>query len=166
MLMAVFGCEIPAEAPEMSYEVARAVLPLRFDISILNEGEDEYTCIARDSELFDISAPDKYPTFSGTVRYEATFVSDGEFDVLDLGQVGEACQVWLNGKDLGVRINSPYKFTVKDALCQGENCLTVEVKSNLGHRRRDQFSSFIQIPPTGLLGDVCLCKYGRISKNI
>ena len=166
MLMAIFGCEIPAEAHEMSYEVARAVLPLRFDISILNEGEKELTLIAENSALFDISAPDKYPTFSGTVRYEATFVSDSEFDVLDLGQVGEACQAWLNGKDLGVRINSPYKFTVKDALYRGENRLIVEVKSNLGHRRRDLFSSFIQIPPTGLIGDVCLCKYGGISKNI
>ena len=159
MLIVVFGGEIPTDIPKMRYEATREPLPLRFDISILNEGEKEYTCIARNSDLFDISAPDKYPSFSGTVRYEASFVADKVFDVIDLGQVGEACTVWLNGKELGVRINSPYKFSVKDALVQGGNSLVVEVKSNLGHRRRDLFSSFIQIPPTGLLGDVCLCRY-------
>jgi hypothetical protein len=33
------------------------------------------------------------------------------------------------------------------------------VTANLAHRRRDGLSSFIQIPPTGILGEIALCRY-------
>ena len=67
--------------------------------------------------------------------------------------------MWLNGTYLGARINAPYRFDLKPALRSGENALEILVRSNLAHRRRDKFSSYIQIPPTGIMGEIAVCKY-------
>ena len=137
-------------------------LPLQFEVALMEEGSDGFEVIAEDAELFDITAVDRYPQFSGTVRYRARFDSVDGFDVLDLGQVGEVAEVWLNGTSLGVRINAPYKFSLLPALRKGENELEVRVVGNLAHRRNsDRFSRYVQVPPTGILGDIALCRYGR-----
>jgi hypothetical protein len=160
MLFVIFGDEIPQDVPKFKYETARKSLSLRFNISVMDEGESEFRTIATDSECFDVSAPDCMPYFSGSIRYETDFVASEDYYVIDLGQVGEVAEVWLNGKYLGARINAPYKFNMAGALKDGKNKLEIIVKSNLAHRRRDDLSSFIQIPPTGIIGDICVCKYG------
>ena len=161
MLFVIFGDEIPKDTPYFTREIAREKLDIRFDISLKEEGENEYKEIAKDSELFDISAPDKNPHFSGNIMYKSTFVPKDGYNVIDLGQVGEVAMVWLNGKYLGARINAPYKFDMMGALKPGENELTVEVTSNLAHRRRDWFSTYMQIPPSGIIGEISLCKYEK-----
>ena len=159
MLFVIFGDEIPSDLPEFTVEKEREAIDLRFDISVLEEGSSTYKLLATDSGCFDISAPDKMPSFSGSVRYEALFTTKDGYTVLDLGQVGEVAEVWLNGSYLGARICPPYKFSMKNHLVKGQNRLEIKVISNLAHRRRDLFSSFITIPPTGILGDISICKY-------
>lgn len=144
------------------HEAERRPLAALFDIAVRNEGDRAFSPLATASPLFDISAPDRLPRFSGEIRYTARFTAQSGFTVLDLGQVGETAEVWLNGQYLGARINAPYKFSLRDALCEGENQLEILVRSNLGHRRRDHLSRFIQIPPSGILGDVCLCRYEEL----
>lgn len=161
MLFVVFGEKAPDDAPYYSFEVERKELPLRFDISIKEEGSEDFVTIAENSPCFDISSPDRYPHFSGSICYETTFTGDFDFTVLDLGQVGEVAEVYLNGKHVGTRINAPYKFSLRDALSQGENKLKIIVTSNLAHRRRDDLSFYMQIPPSGIIGDISLCKYSK-----
>lgn len=161
MLIYVFGEKIPKDVSDFTYEREREALPLRFDIYTRQEGETEFKLLAKNSEPFDISAPDKAPDFSGEVRYVSAFDAKDGFDVIDLGQVGEVAEVWLNGKYLGARINAPYKFNMKGAIKEGENTIEILVKSNLAHRRPDELSSFIQIPPTGIMGEICLCRYQK-----
>ena len=159
MLFVIFGDEIPKDAPPIKNESARVKCRVPFEMSLLEEGRAEPISVAKSSEPFDITAPDKYPEFSGKIIYEGAFTPVDGFDVIDLGQVGDVAEVYLNGKYLGARINAPYKFSMKGALTEGENRIRVEVTSGLGHRRRDWLSSFMQISPTGLLGDIHLCKY-------
>ena len=159
MLFFLFGVDIPVGTPVLTRETARKPLSLRYEIAVREEDEEEFRLLEADSEAFDLSAPDRMPEFSGQIRYRTTFEAEDGFSVLDLGQVGEVAEVWLNGKHLGARINAPYKLSMTDALAKGENHLEVIVTSNLAHRRRDLFSTFIQIPPTGLVGDVALVKY-------
>lgn len=159
VLFVIFGDSIPNDIKEFTYESKREALPLSFEISVKEEGSEAWQIIAQGSPCFDISAPDKMPHFSGSVRYKATFTNKEGFNVIDLGQVGEVAQVWLNGQDLGTRINAPYKFSMSGALKDGENHLEIIVKSNLAHKRRDYMSGFMQIPPTGIMGEICLCKY-------
>ena len=161
MLLVILGEDIPENTPYLTYEAERKTLPLLFDISIMDEGDKDFRLIAKDSPCFDISSPKHYPYFSGSIRYTSSFKGMDGFTVLDLGQVGELAEVWLNGKYLGARINAPYKFSLAHALVDGENKLEIIVRSNLAHKRRDELSSFIQIPPSGILGDIALCKYSK-----
>ena len=161
MLFLVFGGEIPNGTSQIEWEKERVKAEILFDISLRQEGETESCIFAKGSPCVDISSPEAVPHFSGEVIYKATFTPPNGFDVIDLGQVGEVAQVWLNGEYLGARINAPYKFSMKKALKEGENTLEISVKSNPAHRRRDSFSSYIQIPPTGIIGDVCFCKYAK-----
>ncbi len=162
MLFLLFGQEIPAQTPVFSIEQERLPLPLRFDISVRDEGEMEFSLLAKESELVDITSLDGYSRFSGEVRYEATLSIPDGYTVLDLGEVGEVAEAWLNGEYLGARITAPYRFDLSGALQTGENRLEVLVKSNLAHRRRDSRSRYLQIPPTGILGEVSLCRYGKL----
>ena len=159
MLVVIFGTEIPDGTPLFKVEKERVALPLLFEIAVMEEGSDSYKIIANNSPCFDISAPLAMPNFSGCVRYRTSFEYKDGYDVIDLGQVGEIAEAYLNGKRLGLRISAPYKFSMRDAMQDGKNELEIIVKSNLAHKRTDWFSSFIQIPPTGIIGDIYLCKY-------
>lgn len=156
----IFGEPIPADTPFVTVETHRIPLPLRFDISVKEEGEEEFRLLAKDAECFDLSAPDRSPRFSGLIRYEAVLEMREGYTVLDLGQVGETAEIRLNGRYLGACIHAPYRIAL-DGLVPGENRLEILVRSNLAHRRRDEFSGFHPIPPTGILGPVFLCKFEK-----
>lgn len=159
LLMVVFDQKSHNGIEKFRHEAERLPLELRFDIAVRDEDTNGFSPLASGSPLFDISAPDRLPHFSGEIRYKTRFGAKEGFTVLDLGEVGETAEVWLNGKYLGARINAPYKFSLRDALREGENELEVLVRANMGHRRRDKLSRFIQIPPSGILGDIALCRY-------
>jgi hypothetical protein len=70
--------------------------------------------------------------FSGTATYRKTFsLSEDETVnrhlVLDLGEVRELAQVYLNGQDLGVTIFAPHQFDVSGIVRPGDNHLVVKV---------------------------------------
>lgn len=158
-LVFVVFCDDPLpECPPLPLETDRRRLELKFDISVKDEDSNEFVEFALNSSPMDITFQNGMSRFSGEIRYTASFSDIDEYTVLDLGEVGETAQVWLNGKYLGARINAPYKFSLGTALKE-HNEITVLVKSNLAHRRRDKFSRFLQIPPTGIIGDIYLCKY-------
>ena len=161
LLIAVFGEEIPDGVPAFAEEKDRIPLSLIYDIALKEEGETEFTDYLSASPLVDITAPDRLPRFSGSVRYRTSFTAKEGYTVLDLGEVGETAEAWLNGTYLGARINPPYKFSLKEAIKTGENELEVIVVSNAAHKRRDGFSRYIFMPPTGILGEVSLCKYEK-----
>ncbi|MBO5110492.1 MAG: hypothetical protein J6D21_07230 [Clostridia bacterium] len=161
MLFAIFGDEIPDGIPALTYETHREELSLQFEIAVREEGEADFRTVEADGALVDLSAPYRMPRLSGDIRYRTVFEAREGYSVLDLGQVGEVAEAWLNGKPLGVRINAPYKFDLSDGMEPGENHLEILVKTNLAHRRRDWFSTFTAIPPSGILGPVALCKYAK-----
>lgn len=115
-----------------------------------------YTLYREAGTLTNIAGQDENPTFGGWVRYSTFFESDGSFDELDLGIVGETATVTLNGKPLGTRICPPYCFNCREAIRSGENKLEVEVATTLAYRVRDPYSRYLMLPPAGLLGPVRL----------
>lgn len=103
--------------------------------------------------LPNITGKDGDPHFSGVIRYTArTEALRGSR--LDLGEVGETAEVFLNGKSLGVRFAPPYVFDISDAVRDGENDLIIEVSNTLANAVKDRFSSFIALPRSGLFGPV------------
>jgi len=75
---------------------------------------------------------------------------------LDLGRVGQNAELWINGRYCGMRISQPYLFDITHAVHIGENAVTVLVSNTLGQKTRDYFSKFLQLSPSGLLGEVKL----------
>lgn len=108
--------------------------------------------------LSDLSRPELLPYFSGTLRYECEFtVPEADaFTCLDLGDVYETAEAWLNGEPLGVRICPPYRLNLQGKIRAGKNQLVIEVTNTLVRNQRDFLSRFAPMEPSGLLGPVVL----------
>lgn len=71
--------------------------------------------------------------FSGTARYEKTFRIPAQMlrsdrrVYLSLGEVKNLCEVWLNGRYLGILWKPPYQVDITSAARAGENRLEVRV---------------------------------------
>jgi hypothetical protein len=78
--------------------------------------------------------------FSGTATYRTTFslpsdaLAAGRAMYLDLGRVAVIARVSVNGKDLGVLWNAPFRVEVTNALRPGDNLLEVQVTNLLVNR--------------------------------
>ena len=151
----------PALRPER--KMAEALLWTEpFAVSLRPAGEQNFTSYGRfaPDRLPDVTADPAHSRFCGTIRYETSIQLSGQTGgfVLDLGQVGETAEVWVNGKSCGAAIQSPYLFDLSGLLQPGENQLTVEVINSPAYRERDYFSGFLPFPPSGMLGPVRLLR--------
>ncbi|MGF7034833.1 hypothetical protein J2T17_005802 [Paenibacillus mucilaginosus] len=97
--------------------------------------------------------------YSGTVVYECSLRLDGRAAggnakiVLDLGEAHELVRVWVNGREAGAVMWSPYRFQVGELLHEGDNELTVAVTNTLANRYDGQSL------PSGLIGPAKLSVY-------
>lgn len=95
-----------------------------------------------------------WETFAGRLRYATTFALSAEQAAhslfLDLGQVGDIAEVWLNGALVGICAWAPYHLHI-DGYCQvGDNRLELWVTNSIAN-----FYEGLQ-RPSGLLGPVLL----------
>ncbi|MEN6536404.1 MAG: glycosyl hydrolase [Bryobacteraceae bacterium] len=113
--------------------------------------------------------------YSGKGIYEKTFDS-GEVNpnfryLLDLGGVGVAATVWLNGNLVGTRLWTPYTFEITGALRPGKNELRISVANTLANYYT-QFDALRNAPlnaggslpwmlPSGILGPVSIRGYAQ-----
>jgi hypothetical protein len=155
--------DVPEAAFAMRWSEAGTAVPLQFSAwqvsTAVSEAYPAFTHWRTLESLVNLCRPGLLPDFSGTIRYDARFAGDtpaGERVFLDLGEVGEVAQVWLNGTLLGTRICRPYVFDATAALCAGENALRIEVTNTLVYALKDDFSRFIAQDPSGLIGPVQL----------
>lgn len=100
---------------------------------------------------------ERYPDFSGFVRYETSFESDGGAAVLELDDVRDCAIVWCNGEKAGECICPPYRFPLQTQA--GTNTLRIEVATNLerAFNAMDVPKFSMQKPscaskPTGVIG--------------
>jgi hypothetical protein len=148
------GIDAPAAAglPEQVYSVSGPW-------SIATSAAEQYpsfTLYQQEAELNDLSKPGALPNFSGTFRYECEFdmPETAGTALLDLGEVYETADVWLNEQHVGVRICPPYRLDMSGLLVAGKNHLIVEVTNTLAKAVGDFFSKSAAQEPAGLLGPV------------
>jgi hypothetical protein len=76
--------------------------------------------------------------FSGVASYRKQFTLDkitkGQHVYLNLGNVKEVTQVYVNGKNLGIKWHAPYWFNITNQVLEGNNYLTIEVANVLSNR--------------------------------
>ncbi len=76
--------------------------------------------------------------FSGIAAYDKSFEmnqlpTDGRI-YLDLGDIAEVAEVWVNGKPMGITWSKPHRFDITDAVKAGTNQLKVEVANTWSNR--------------------------------
>lgn len=78
-------------------------------------------------------------SFSGAVRYENTFEMD-EIGLtanlyIDLGEVYEIAKVFINQKEIGVKMWAPYRLEIDTSFVEnGTNMVCVEVTNNIANK--------------------------------
>lgn len=93
---------------------------------------------------------------SGTVRYQSEIVLEEAYRSvsMDLGEVFETAEVFVNGVSVGCRICKPYRFDLSDFMKKGVNQLTIEVTNTLGTAIREPLGHYLVIEPFGVQGPV------------
>lgn len=129
-----------------------------YKISIAECG-DTFRFFRETNKLFNINKEPGLRNFAGDVKYETDFeVDTDDFDfVLDLGNVGEVAEVFVDNKSYGTKICPPYTFKL-NGLMQGAHHLEIITTSHCGYREHDKFSRFVMMESTGLLGPVKIIK--------
>ncbi len=101
------------------------------------------------------------PHHSGVVEYEAEVEGSGPRAWLDLGYVRGTAQVWVDGRDAGVRLWHPFRFDLEGAWGPGRHRLRVRVTNTLGaHYEIGRPTSLVGKGQGagGLFGPVRLCE--------
>lgn len=135
---------------------AEAAFTFRIDIaSHENMVEFQpYAAEAQSGNLPCVTSLDRQPSFSGKIRYTASFTGDNLAHQtqlgLDLGKVGDSARIILNGEDLGMRITTPYRFDLTGKVREGENTIVIETANTLANAVQDYFSGYMAIHPAGL----------------
>ena len=86
------------------------------------------------------SADTNIQHFSGVAAYYKTIdvtesdIKSGKMIFLDLGNVVEIADVWVNGRHLGERCFFPYRYEITEVLKPGKNNLIIEVANALNNR--------------------------------
>ena len=98
-----------------------------------------------------------FPGCAGTFRYRLDFTLAANLvsATLNLGEVHETAEVWIDGTPLGARLCPPYTFAAGD-LAAGTHELTIEVINTVDHQMSDFFSMGEPTEPSGLIGPVIL----------
>ena len=116
--------------------------------------------VVEGAEAGELPALTSWADWPGMAHYSGTLTYENNFDLddparwasvrLDLGEAHELVRLWVNGKEAGVRMWSPYVFDIGRELRQGTNLLRVSVTNSLANRYDGK-------PwPSGLIGPVRL----------
>lgn len=159
--LVIFGENLPvATVPPIFADETVALPDGQWAVSLATAAEYPHmTRYCEQMTLQNFNMPNTLHHFSGILRYETIIEGHGRPILLDLGEVYETAQVWLNGEEAGLCIAPPYRFVLKHVR-EGNNHLTVEVRNTLGHALRDNFSHYLVQEPIGLIGPVTLT-YGK-----
>ena len=86
-------------------------------------------------------------------HYKTHGIDTGLFMKL-VEEIGEVAEVYLNGKELGVKLFPPYTFNISSEDIKDENDLTVIVTNHKGYLMKDEYSAYMPFEASGLIGPV------------
>lgn len=155
----IMSGEVIPGAEQMPAECdTEAALPEKWRVSFADSSSYPEFCRSVETEKLGlIQQIEGWDDRAGTVRYTAEFeVQRMERAVLDLGEVHETAEVFVNGQSAGCRLCRPYTFELGALLQEGKNELAIEVTNTLGTEQRDAISHYLVIEPFGVEGPVTL----------
>ncbi len=123
---------------------------------------DEWKCAAEGIETDGASVGEafseiskKLRALSGTVRCKITFdtkympkLTDSVY--LIAGYHGNSMRASLNGYDMGLMVNPPFRFDMSGKIRDGENELIIDIQTTLAGALKDGLSAYMVLPPVGI----------------
>ena len=104
-----------------------------------------------------------FETKAGTAQFACELeLPKVGYALLDLGNVYETAEVFVNGMSAGVKLCRPYVFDLTPLLKVGKNRLAIEVTNTLGTTVRDALSHYLPMEPFGIEGPVRLTVENRL----
>src|SRR5690606_35244664 len=85
-----------------------------------------------------------------THRFQVPPVREGDAVWLDLGNLAEVADVWVNDQHLGISWCPPYRFEITSVLKPGANTLRVEIANNWSNRLKGDAVLGEQLTQTNL----------------
>ena len=132
-----------------------------WNISLKDSESLEFELYKEKSELINITSMENKPDFSGYILYEGKIALGKTDYILDLGAVGQTAKLYINGNDLGIRVCAPYMWDISQYAKKGENEIKIIVANTLVNRKKDVFSHFMPIPPSGVIGPIALTELSK-----
>lgn len=165
-ILFVFGADtagFSSESMEKSIISEKEWKPT-FEIELCKNESIEYKYFKTTSKLFSINGINGIEDFCGSIKYRTELDVDKENGIIiDLGNVGETAELYVNGCCAGTRIFPPYSFDITKFTHIGTNRIEVIVTNTLGYARpkNDILSRYMLLPPTGILGPMQLKEYKK-----
>ena len=109
------------------------------------------------TELVNLALPKYLSKFSGHFKYSSDFKLSDTVGrgIIDLGDVFEVAELYINDKLVGIKIAPPYKFTLEDGILnEGKNTIAVIVTNTLDKQVFEILSTTEPIQPSGMIGDI------------
>lgn len=136
------------------FDKSAVEIDMRFYVSVKENGCDGFSLYRQNTKLFNITDIKHLPRFCGSIRYEGKLENKTNYTFINLGNVGETAELWLNGVYCGAKIGKPYTFDLTNAIKEGGNDIVIEVINNIAYRERDILSTYTQLPPSGITGPI------------
>ncbi|RTE08382.1 glycosylhydrolase-like jelly roll fold domain-containing protein [Paenibacillus whitsoniae] len=158
------GIEVPEEVDRSSQNEVRLEMEINSEWTVSLATAEAYPHFeewGKQRTLINMSEAECLPRFTGTFRYETEFewhTAANQGLKLDLGEVYEIAQVWINGEEAGVCICPPYSLVVDGLIQKGQNKIIIEVTNTMVKEIPDFLSAFAQQEPSGLIGPVRVIK--------
>ena len=104
-----------------------------------------------------------FPNYTGEIAYRQTFNLPAEYLdkklMLEISDVRETVEVWLNDRKVGTRIAVPLAVDISEAAVQGDNALELRVNNTA--------ENLLGTPVlSGLVGSVAIVPYNIYSTKI
>ncbi len=129
-----------------------------------------FACEKGKIELGNLFENESVKTYSGGIWYRKTISLTKEQAasknvVLDLGRVVASTEVIMNGKPVGTKSMSPWKFDVTGKLLNGQNQIEILVYNTLGNHFLTTPSQYIGRTDSGLMGPVTIRTSAAITNH-
>lgn len=150
------------ETPNKNYIFDR-IAKLNDEIELSFADAKQYPIFNEKMIIQEFKDVDQYyrKDFAGTMRYEIKFELDNDCEkcLIELNDVFEIADVYVDDKFISCRITDPYLYEI-DALKKGAHKLTVDVTNTLDKQVKDVFSACEVTQPSGLLSKpiIYMCK--------
>jgi hypothetical protein len=161
----IFSKNASVHAKQHMFDVKNCetdILDLNWKLSFAGAKDyPNFKNIGEINKLTDLRTIPELLEMSGTAAYEAEYGCQKEksYAILELDEVWEIAEVFVNGVSAGVKICGPYRFDISKILKRGKNKIRIEVTNTLGNSQRDALSQYLVIEPFGITSCIKIMMY-------